>query len=173
MQSEQLRWHIWPTFPLDLFLKISQKMRLYFFYPLIYHGYQLYKADSENPTQKCLHMLIFPSCCLLLLAWYPLGLGLGAKAAVKPGRLTASRPLTPAAQGSHFFFRPPPLGRLLRQRSLRLRGRPGKPRSVSSPPRAKTSMTRWESRKLRKTCPSSENDRSAVGEGRSFAISYV
>ena len=62
---------------------------------LIYHGYQLYKADSENPTQKCLHMLIFPSCCLLLLAWYPLGLGLEQKEAVKPGMLTANRPLAP------------------------------------------------------------------------------
>ena len=76
-----------------------------------------------------------------------------------------------AAQGSHFFFRTPPLGRLLRQRSLRLRGRPGKPRSASSPPRAKTSMTRRESRKLTEMFPSSENDRSAVGDGRSFAIS--
>ena len=33
--SEQLRWHIWPTFPLNFFMKFSQKMRLYFFYTMV------------------------------------------------------------------------------------------------------------------------------------------
>ena len=30
--SKQLRWHIWPTFPLKIFMKFSQKMPLYIFY---------------------------------------------------------------------------------------------------------------------------------------------
>ena len=33
--SEELRWHIWPTFPLNFFMKFSQKMRLYFFYTIV------------------------------------------------------------------------------------------------------------------------------------------
>ena len=33
--SEQLRWNIWPTFPLNFFMKFSQKMPLYFFYIMV------------------------------------------------------------------------------------------------------------------------------------------
>ena len=33
--SEQLRWHIWPTFPLNFFMKFSQKMPLYFFNTMV------------------------------------------------------------------------------------------------------------------------------------------
>ena len=33
--SEQLRWHIWPTFPLNFFMKFLQKMPLYVFYTLL------------------------------------------------------------------------------------------------------------------------------------------
>ena len=33
--SEQLRWHIWPTFPLNFFMKFSQKMPLYLFYTMV------------------------------------------------------------------------------------------------------------------------------------------
>ena len=33
--SAQLRWHIWPTFPLNFFMKFSQKMPLYFFYTMV------------------------------------------------------------------------------------------------------------------------------------------
>ena len=32
--SEQLRWHIWPTFPLNFFMKFSQKMPHNFFYTM-------------------------------------------------------------------------------------------------------------------------------------------
>ena len=95
------------------------------------------------------------------------GTGTRTKSGCEARKVDCKPTVCPAAQGSHFFFRPPPLGRLLRQRSLHIHGRPGKLRSASSPPRAKTSMTRWESRKLTETCPSSENERSAVGDGRS------
>ena len=33
--SEQLRWHIWPTFPLNILMKFSQKMPLYVFYTMV------------------------------------------------------------------------------------------------------------------------------------------
>ena len=33
--SEQLRWHIWPTFPSNFFMKFSQKMPLYLFYTMV------------------------------------------------------------------------------------------------------------------------------------------
>ena len=33
--SEQLQWHIWPTFPLNFFMKFSQKMSLYLFYTMV------------------------------------------------------------------------------------------------------------------------------------------
>ena len=33
--SEQLRWHIWPAFPLNFLMKFSQKMPLYFFYTMV------------------------------------------------------------------------------------------------------------------------------------------
>ena len=33
--SGQLRWHIWPTFPLNFSMKFSQKMPLYFFYTMV------------------------------------------------------------------------------------------------------------------------------------------
>ena len=33
--SEQLWWHIWPTFLLNFFMKFSQKMPLYFVYTMV------------------------------------------------------------------------------------------------------------------------------------------
>ena len=33
--SEQLWWHICPTFPLNFFMKFSQKMPFYFFYAIV------------------------------------------------------------------------------------------------------------------------------------------
>ena len=49
LASEQLRWRIWPTFPLNFFMKYSQKMLLY----LLYYG----AKKSEKMTKKLLAML--------------------------------------------------------------------------------------------------------------------
>ena len=32
---EKIWWHIWPTSPLNFFMKFSQKMPLYFFYTMV------------------------------------------------------------------------------------------------------------------------------------------
>ena len=45
--SKQLRWHIWPTFPLNLFMKFSQKMPLYFFYSMV----QKQLKNDQNSNQ--------------------------------------------------------------------------------------------------------------------------
>ena len=43
--SEQLRWHIWPTFPLNFFMTFAQTMHLYFFYTM------LQKSKNDQKTQ--------------------------------------------------------------------------------------------------------------------------
>ena len=43
--SEQLRWHIWPTFLLNFFMKFSQKMPLYIFYTM------MQKSQKRPKTQ--------------------------------------------------------------------------------------------------------------------------
>ena len=127
-----------------------------------------WKANSEMTTHAHFSKLLPFIACLIST-----GTGTRTNSGCEARKVDCKPTACPAVQGSHFFFRMPPLGRLLRQRSLRFRGRPGKPCCASFQPKAKTSMTRWESRKLTETCPSSENDRSAVGDGRSFAISYM
>ena len=59
---EQLRWHIWPifsTFPLNLFMKFSHKMPLYFFYTRV----QKSQTDFSGlrPVITFLYLFLFPS----------------------------------------------------------------------------------------------------------------
>ena len=52
--SEQLRWHIWPTFPLNFFMKFSQKMPLYLVYTMVQkksENDQKHKSRGVLPTE--------------------------------------------------------------------------------------------------------------------------
>ena len=44
--SEQLRWLIWPTFPLNFFMKFSKKMPLYFFYTILQKSQKMTKNSN-------------------------------------------------------------------------------------------------------------------------------
>ena len=48
--SEQLRWHIWPIFPLNFLIKFSQKMPLYFFYTMVQKVKNDQKLKSRGPA---------------------------------------------------------------------------------------------------------------------------
>ena len=50
--SEQLRWHIWPTFPLNFFMKFSHKMPLYFFYTMVQRS-QKWPKTQINALKFC------------------------------------------------------------------------------------------------------------------------
>ena len=50
--SKQLRWHIWPTFPLNFFMKFSQKMPLYFFYTMVQKSFYFGKTMQLLPWPK-------------------------------------------------------------------------------------------------------------------------
>ena len=74
--SEQLRWHIWPTFPLNFFMKFSQKMPLYVFYTRVQKSQKWPKTQIKGgggPAYKSrLHLLLsiqkeqYSSFC-----WFP------------------------------------------------------------------------------------------------------
>ena len=46
--SEQLRWHIWPIFPLNFFMKFLQKMPLYLFYTMVQNGEKWPKSQIKG-----------------------------------------------------------------------------------------------------------------------------
>ena len=46
--NEQLRWHIWPTFPLNFLMKFSQNMPLYFFYTMVQKSQKWSKTHSKG-----------------------------------------------------------------------------------------------------------------------------
>ena len=54
--SEQLRWHIWPTFPLNIFMKFSQKMPLYVVYTMVQKSQKWPKTQIKGgPALKAIH----------------------------------------------------------------------------------------------------------------------
>ena len=53
--SEQLRWHIWPTYPLNFLMKFSQKMRLYFFYTMVQKSQKWPKTQIKGGG-SCLNL---------------------------------------------------------------------------------------------------------------------
>ena len=57
--SEQLRWHIWPTFPLKFFMKFSQKMPLYFFYTMVQTSQKWPKTQIGGGGGPALKLLPF------------------------------------------------------------------------------------------------------------------
>ena len=46
--SEQLRWQIWPTFPLNLLMKFSQKMPLYVLYSMVQNSQKWPKTQIKG-----------------------------------------------------------------------------------------------------------------------------
>ena len=67
--NEQLRWHVWPTFPLTLIMKFSQKLSIYFFYTIV-HKVQKFKsrgpaAASEGGRRDRNMSDIFAHCSLV------------------------------------------------------------------------------------------------------------
>ena len=54
--SEQLRWRVWPSFPLNFFMKFSQKMPVTVFYTIV----QKVKKDQKlKSRESCLNRNIF------------------------------------------------------------------------------------------------------------------
>ena len=98
--SEQLRWHIWPTFPLNFFMKFSQ-MPLYFVYTMVQKNDQklklrgsclksyiddtrpLFRAAAFNTTLRyvIVHTILPPNPVILWRepdgkpTWLPLNFG--------------------------------------------------------------------------------------------------
>ena len=48
--SEQLRLHIWPTFPLNIFIKFSRKMPLYVFHTMVQKCKKWPKTQIKGPA---------------------------------------------------------------------------------------------------------------------------
>ena len=65
--SEQLRWHIWPTFLLNFLMKFSQKMPLYFFYIMVQKKSKMTKNSNQGggPALSCVLLSVCTDCSKL------------------------------------------------------------------------------------------------------------
>ena len=66
--SEQLWWHIWPTFPSNFFIKFSQKMPLYLFYTIVQKSQKWPKTQIKG--WSCLKSFAY-SCACCQKHWQP------------------------------------------------------------------------------------------------------
>ena len=64
--SEQLRWHIWPTFPLNFFMKFSQKIPLYVFYFMVQGSQKWPKTQIKG---SCLNLPVSMKRTLICVHW--------------------------------------------------------------------------------------------------------
>ena len=71
---EQLRWHIGPMFPLNFYMKFSQKMPLYFFYTFVQKSQKGPKTQMKGDFQlkqksTCYGHQTFSGCCVMHYLW--------------------------------------------------------------------------------------------------------